>query len=198
MRIKVNPTRIELLRLRRRVELARRGHKLLKDKLDGLMQRFYKIRQAYLLLRQELDPRLSRLFFKSVMASAQTPPSGLAVSEPARAELETKIMNIMGVKIPSYQLKVEGQPGFAPLLASVELYEARQGFFKALPEIVRLAAASRSLELIAAQITETRRRVNALEFVLIPELMRNLTHIRMQLAERERSAQVVLLKIKGG
>jgi V/A-type H+-transporting ATPase subunit D len=198
MRIKVNPTRIELLRLRRRVELARRGHKLLKDKLDGLMQRFFKLRQAYLSLRQELDPQLIRIFFKSVMASAQTPPPALAVEESAQVELETILINIMGVKIPSYQLKVEGRPGFAPLLATVELYEARSGFIKILPELIRLAAASRSLTLIAAQITETRRRVNALEFVLIPELMRNLTHIRMQLAERERSAQVVLLKIKGG
>lgn len=198
MRIKVSPTRIELLRLRRRVELARRGHKLLKDKLDGLLQRFYKIRRDYLTLHEELEPRLTQIFFKSVMASALTPAHALLCPEPAQAEVETRIENIMGVRIPNYKLTVTGEPCFNPLSATVELDEARRGFAQVLPDLIKLAAASRSLRLIAAQITETRRRVNALEYVLIPELTRNLTHIRMQLTERERSAQVVLLKIKGG
>lgn len=198
MRIKVSPTRIELLRLRRRVELARRGHKLLKDKLDGLLQRFYKIRRDYLALHEDLEPRLTQIFFKSVMASALTPAQDLLCSEPAQVEVETTIENIMGVRIPHYRLTVTGEPCFEPLSATVELDEARRGFANILPDLIKLAASSRSLRLIAAQITETRRRVNALEYVLIPELVRNLTHIRMQLTERERSAQVVLLKIKGG
>lgn len=198
MRIKVNPTRIELLRLRRRVELARRGHKLLKDKLDGLMQRFLSIRKDYLGLHKILEPRLIHIFLKSVLASALSPPQALATSSPAQAEVETKVENIMGVRIPSYNLKMEGEPSFELLLATVELAEARRGFSSILPELVRLAALSRALRLIAAQIIETRRRVNALEYVLIPELVRNVQNIRLQLNERERSARVVLLKIKGG
>jgi len=186
-----------LLRLRRRVELARRGHKLLKDKLDGLVQRFLSIKKEYLDLYENLEPRLVRIFLKSVMSSALSNPQALKeeVLKRAQVSIETSIKNIMGVRIPSYHLKIEGAPSSTSLLATVELNETLSGFSRILPELIELAALSKSLRLIAAQIIETRRRVNALEYILIPELLRNLRLIRMKLSELERGSRVILLKI---
>ncbi len=197
MRIRVNPTRMMLLRLRRRVELARRGHKLLKDKLDGLVQRFLSVKRGYLNLYTKLEPKLADIFLKSVMASALSHPQALKEESLKRAQvlIEISAINIMGVRIPSYQLKMEGEPSSKSLLATVELSEALSGFTKILPELVELAASSKSLKLIAAQIIETRRRVNALEYILIPELERNLRLILMKLSELERSSKIVLLKV---
>jgi len=189
---------MELLRLRRRLELARRGHKLLKDKLDGLVQRFFSIKNAYLALHEKLEPDLVHIFSKSVMSSALSHPQSFEEEFLKRGEaaVETSTKNIMGIKIPAYQLSLGAKPSYAPLLATVEFGEALSGFTQALPALVDLAAASKALRLIATQIIETRRRVNALEYILIPELGRNVRLIRMQLSERERSTQVVLLKKK--
>ncbi len=195
MRIRVNPTRMQLLRLRRRVELARRGHKLLKDKLDGLVQKFLGIKKEYLAVHEKLEPRLMHVFLKSVLSSALNPPGVL--QESSRASVETSLKNIMGVRIPSYRLTVEGKPAYSDLLATAELGEAVNGFSGVLPELVDLAALSRALRLLATQIIETRRRVNALEYVLIPELDRNVKLIRMKLSELERGTRVVLLKLEG-
>lgn len=186
-----------LLRLRRRVELARRGHKLLKDKLDGLMQKFFSLKKEYLDLHEKLEPRLIKVFSKAVLASALSPPQALDEESLtiAQVSVETSVKNIMGVRIPSYQLVIEGEPSSKSLLATVELGEALIGFSKILPELIELAALSRSLKLLASQIIETRRRVNALEYILIPELERNLRLIRMKLSELERGARVVLLKV---
>ena len=186
-----------LLRLKRRVELARRGHKLLKDKLDGLVQRFLSIKKEYLDLYENLEPRLVRIFSKSVMSSALSHPQALKEEALNRAQvsIETSIKNIMGVRIPSYHLKIEGAPSSTSLLATVELSETLSGFSKILPELIEMAALSKSLRLIATQIIETRRRVNALEYILIPELLRNLRLIRLKLSELERGSRVILLKI---
>jgi V/A-type H+-transporting ATPase subunit D len=187
---------MQLLRLRRRIALARRGHKLLKDKLDGLVQRFNEVKNSYLSLHDTLEPKLSGIFLKSLMAYALSPEQALDMPK-AKVSVETSIKNIMGVKIPSYRIKVEGEPVYNQLLSTVELSEAVGGFSAVLPELVKLAAASRALRLLASQIIETRRRVNALEYVLIPELERNASFIRMKLSEQERSTRVVLLKLGG-
>lgn len=194
MRIRVNPTRMELLRLRRRVALARRGHKLLKDKLDGLVQRFFGIKNDFLGLHNTLEPGLAAIFLKTVMASALSEPAAFAPGgEPATVRRTSQ--NIMGVRIPRYDLQITGQPVYNDLLASVEQKEALDKFRAALPELVKLAGLGQALRLIAVQIGETRRRVNALEYVLIPELERNARGIMMKLAEQERSTRVVLLKL---
>ena len=194
MRIRVNPTRMELLRLRRRVELARRGHKLLKDKLDGLVQRFNSIKNDYLQLQAELEPRLGGVFSKAVFSSALAQIDA-PKSEDRGVEVERSSQNIMGIRIPHYQLKSSGAARPLSFLAPVEQREAVSGFSRLLPDLIKLASTGGALRLLATNIIETRRRVNALEYVLIPELDRNVKLIRMQLSERERSTQVVLLKI---
>ena len=195
MRLKINPTRMELLRLRRRVEIARRGHKLLKDKLDGLMQRFFTTRKEYLALHTKLEPELARVFSKTIMTSALSNPLIEKSVVPAQISLETSIKNIMGVRVPSHDIKIKGKPAYNELLATVEMREGLDLFIAVLPDLVKLAALNKTIKLLAAQIIDTRRRVNALEYVLIPELERNLRFIHMQLSERERSTRVVLLKI---
>jgi len=195
MRIKINPTRMQLLRLRRRVELARRGHKLLKDKLDGLVQRFFGIKNDFLALHKKLEPRLSVIFLKAIASSALSQPE--AQTGRAAATVEVSHRSIMGVRIPSYRLDIEGKPSYNELTATSETGEAVNAFSEILPELVQLASLSRALRLIATQIIETRRRVNALEYILIPELERNLKFIRMKLSELERGTRVVLLKLEG-
>lgn len=185
---------MQLLRLRRRLELARRGHKLLKDKLDGLMQRFFGIKNDYLDLYKKVEPEMIRVFSKAVFSSALS--SSLAFSERTEVSLETTVQNIMGVSIPNYRVSTSGKAVYNPLQATSELGEALSGFSLLLPDMVRLASLSRALQLIAAQIIETRRRVNALEYVLIPELKKNVNMIRMKLSEMERSSIVSLMKIK--
>ncbi len=185
---------MELLRLRRRVELARRGHRLLKDKLDGLVNRFNGIKNEYLRLQAELTPLLSRVFSKSIFASALSAAVPITASG-SGIEVDTSYRNVMGIRIPAYQLKSAAAATGLPITATVERSEAVTGFSRLLPDLVLLAQAGKALRLIATSIIETRRRVNALEFVLIPELDRNIRQIRLQLTERERSTQVVLLKI---
>ncbi|MFA5034187.1 MAG: V-type ATP synthase subunit D [Candidatus Margulisiibacteriota bacterium] len=196
MRIKVNPTRMELLRLRRRVQLARRGHKLLKDKLDGLMQQFLKTKKDYLALHADLEKRLVAIFTKSILAYALSQPG--AVVRASQASITTKVLNMMGVKLPSYTLTVEGEPLYSDLKTTVEYREAAVSFAAILPDLVAYAALNKAMRLLAAQVNETRRRVNALEYVVIPELEKNARAIGLKLSERERSTRVVLIKISKG
>lgn len=190
---------MQLLRLKSRLALAYRGHKLLKDKLDGLVQRFFGVKKEYLDLFNRLEPELTRIFTQAVLSSALSHPQvieNLAQSSKT-AIVSASAKNIMGVKIPEYTLKFEGEEAKSSrLLASSEFFQSRKAFSALLPELIKMAALSRALQLMAREIIETRRRVNALEYVLIPELERNLRMIRMKLAELERGAQVTLLKIK--
>lgn len=199
MKAKVNATRMELLRLRRRSQLARRGHKLLKDKLDGLIQRFLGLKKDYLILFQELEPLLASSFKKSVLASALMHPEAMqnaAAFTTARLLIEPSVVNIMGVRIPNYKLQTSGSPNYGYAFTSSELDEALDLFSKALPDLLKLGALSKSLRLVSKEITEVRRRVNALEYVLIPELEQSIRTIVMKLSEMERDRQVTLLKIK--
>ena len=179
--------------------MARRGHKLLKDKLDGLIQRFLGLKKDYLKLFEDLEPMLTGSFKKSVLASALMHPEAMenAVAySTARTSIESKVKNIMGVKIPTYKLLYEGSPNYGYVFTVSELDEALRSFTKAMPGLLRFGALGKSLRLISREITETRRRVNALEYVLIPELEGVIKLIVMKLSEMERDRQVTLLKIK--
>jgi V/A-type H+-transporting ATPase subunit D len=187
---------MELLRLRRRVQLARRGHKLLKDKLDGLMQQFLTTKKNYLALHANLEKRLAAIFTKAILGSALSQPGALI--KPSRASVAIKVKNMMGVKLPSYTLTVAGEPLYSDLKTTVEYKEAADAFAAILPDLVAYAALNKAMRLLAAQVNETRRRVNALEYVVIPELEKNARSIGLKLSERERSTRVVLIKIVKG
>jgi V/A-type H+-transporting ATPase subunit D len=200
MKKRVNATRMELLRFRRRSTLARKGHKLLKDKLDGLIQRLLQIVKAHRHLSALLEGKLTEVFKKLVLSSARISPAALysaALLPSCRSRVNISLQNIMGVKIPKYELKIEGDPvsyGFAD--TSAELDRALTEFREILGDLVKLAEHNKAILELAAQIIEIKRRVNALEYILIPELDEAVRYIRMKLSEIERSTTVSLLKIK--
>jgi V/A-type H+-transporting ATPase subunit D len=197
---RVNATRMELLRLRRRTVLAKKGHKLLKDKLDGLIQRILNIVKAHRRLSRKLEPELVEVFQKLALSSGRISPQALYAATllpSCKTTVDISLQNIMGVKIPKYELKTEGEPisyGFAETPA--ELDRALMRFKEILEELVKLAEHNKAILVIARQIIEIKRRVNALEYILIPELEDAVRFIRMKLAEMERSTTVSLLKIK--
>jgi len=197
---RVNATRMELLRLRRKTALAKRGHKLLKDKLDGLIQRLLKIVREHSRLSSQLEEALIDIFQKLALASAQTEPQVLEaakLSPTCTSSVEISIKNIMGVKIPKYQPKIEGNPisyGYAD--TSAELDQALTGFRAIMDELVQLAEHNKAILVMASHIIEIKRRVNALEYIMIPELEGSVRYIKMKLSEMERSTTVALLKIK--
>lgn len=197
---KVNATRMELLRLKRRTLLARKGHKLLKDKLDGLVQRLMATARDYEKLGVGLEERLSDIFGRLIIASALTTPQSMeeaVSSSKCQAGLEITVRNIMGVKIPGYALKVSGElPGYRFDNTPAELDLALADFRALLSDLVKLAEYNKTILLIASQVVEIKRRVNALEYVLIPELDAAVRFIRLKLSEMERSATVALMKIK--
>jgi V/A-type H+-transporting ATPase subunit D len=197
---RVNATRMELLRLRRRTTLAKKGHKLLKDKLDGLIQRLLGVVRLQKNLTDRLEEKLILVFQKMVLSSAQIKPEELELAVKTTAcktNVEISLQNIMGVKIPKYELKTQGDP-FSYNLSAIpaELDQALAQFMEILNELVKLAEHNKAILVIASHIIEIKRRVNALEYVLIPELEEAVKYIRMKLSEMERSNTVSLLKIK--
>ncbi|MBN2058592.1 MAG: V-type ATP synthase subunit D [Candidatus Saganbacteria bacterium] len=191
---------MELLRLRRRTVLAKKGHKLLKDKLDGLIQQLLAVVKAHRRLSGTLEQKLIDIFQKLALGSAQISQAALysaTLLATSKVAVDITIKNIMGVKIPKYELKSEGDPisyGFAETPA--ELDQALKEFMEVLKELVMLAEHNKAIQVLASQIIEIKRRVNALEYVMIPELENSVRFIKMKLAEMERSTTVTLLKIK--
>ncbi|MBU0687377.1 MAG: V-type ATP synthase subunit D [Candidatus Margulisbacteria bacterium] len=202
MKLNVSPTRMELMKLKVRTALAKRGHKLLKDKLDGLIQRFLKLIKDYHSLKDEADKTMHALFNKLVIASALTPSRVLGkitTFDITPLLLVANRINIMGVKVTDYELEKFEEKltfPFSDTDVPAELYLALQEFYQFLPQFIKIANIGHAIEKIALAIIEIKRRVNALEYILIPELESTSKYIRMKLAEHERSTLVTLMKIK--
>ncbi|MGA1796991.1 MAG: V-type ATP synthase subunit D [bacterium] len=200
MKLEVNATRMELLRLKKRIVLARRGHKLLKDKQDELMRRFMDMIKGYRKLRREVEGKLASAFRSFIFSRAVTrrefvEESFLGSKEPLQVELSAYA--IMNIKAP--ELKLHSMPdvftyGFSDTPSDLD--QSLTLLSEALPLMVQLAQTERSIELLAEEIERTRRRVNALEYVLIPNLTDTIKHITMRLAEMERSNLTRLMKVK--
>ncbi len=200
MPIKVNPNRMELLKLKRRTVIAKRGHKLLKDKLDELMKQFLNLVKKNRVLREELESKLAQSYLLFALARSEVAveiiEEALLYSH-AQAGVEITTKSLMGVVVPKMELIQEGtfdcySLGTTPAL----LDEALQSFNEALPLMVELASLEKAVELLAVEIEKTRRRVNALEYVLIPQLEETITFVTMKLDEMERSYRTQLMVIK--
>ena len=199
-RINVNPNRMELSRLKKRLVVAKRGHKLLKDKQDALIKAFLERAREGKALREQIEAELKECFASFVLSRAQTTPEVLeqALMFPgARCSLSVSWKNVMSVMVPEYDVKQEGNPvnyGFAsvPLLLDVALEQ----FSKLILRLLELAAKEKAIRLMAGEIERTRRRVNALEYVMIPNLSETIRYISMKLDEQERSTLSRLMKIK--
>ena len=200
----VNPTRMELTRLKKKLVTASRGHKLLKDKRDELMRQFLDMARENMELRKKVEAGIKAANTNFVIAKAgmneQTLSTALmAPKQEVRIVLSDR--NVMSVDIPVYDYKTKSANsndiysyGFA--FTSGELDDAVKSLSDILPDMLRLAEVEKSCQMLAAEIEKTRRRVNALEHVIIPETREGIKYISMKLDENERSTQVRLMKVK--
>jgi len=196
----VSATRMELLRLKRRLNLARRGHKLLKDKQDELMRRLLEIidevKESRLTIEREFQSILRNFTMaKAKMGPGQAEEALYIPTKKISVSVEKK--NLMSVKVPVYQREVEGQIiPYGYLNTSGSMDQALISFDNFLEQLLNLAEKEKTVQLMADEIEETRRRVNALEYKLIPELEESIKYITMKLAENEMSNTVRLMKLK--
>lgn len=200
MAIKVNATRMELLRLRRKVSLAERGHKLLKDKLDELMRQFKLLITKYMGERESLEEALMGAYGEFLFARAGMEEAGIldALRYPgAEAGISTYTRRVMNLQLPVFQVDLEGDVrNYGMFDTPAELDDALEVYRDLLPRLVALAQQEKAISLLADEIDTTRRRVNALEHKLIPELQETISYIRLKLDEMERGNLTRLMKVK--
>ena len=200
----VNPTRMELTRLKKKLQTAVKGHKLLKDKRDELMREFLDLVRVNMELRKKVEAGIRAANVNFVVARADMSEEILqsALMVPKQGvELGVGSRNVMSVDVPVFTYKTrtpdEGDIypyGFA--FTSAELDGAVKSLSDVFPDMLKLAEVEKSCQLMAAEIEKTRRRVNALEHVIIPDTRAGIRYISMKLDENERSTQIRLMKVK--
>lgn len=196
----VNPTRMELLRLKKRLLLAQRGHRLLKDKRDELMRQLIgmidEVKTLRLLIEKEFHTILEGFMLaKAKMGPYQTEQALWLPKKKISVDITEK--NLMSVKVPVFKKEITGTIlpyGF--LNTSGEMDISLIKFEKFIESLLILAEKEKTIQLLATEIQETRRRVNALEYRLIPEFEETIKAISMKLTETERSNTIRLMKVK--
>ena len=198
------PTRMELTRLKKKLNTAVKGHRLLKDKRDELMREFLELVKVNMELREKVEKGIDRANKNFVLAKAgmseQTLRTALMAPKQEVSLVQDK-KNVMSVDIPVFDFKTRTPDendiysyGFA--FTSGDLDNAVSSLSDVFPDMLKLAEVEKSCQLMAAEIEKTRRRVNALEHVIIPETQESIKYITMKLDENERSTQVRLMKVK--
>lgn len=195
---------MELTRLKKKLATAMRGHKLLKDKRDELMRQFLELVRENKVLREKVEAGIQAANKNFVLARASMKEETLNVALMAPKQevyLETDKQNIMSVEIPIFHYKTRTPDAndiysYGYAFTSSDLDSSVKSLADLLPDMLRLAECEKSCQLMAAEIEKTRRRVNALEHVMIPELEENIKYIVMKLDENERSTQTRLMKVK--
>lgn len=198
-RLHVNPTRMELMRLKRRLSIAVHGHALLEDKLEGLMREFIDLIERYRSAREELDAAyadLVRLFLLAALTSSKEVVQE-AVSQ-ARGELKLSLSrkNLLSVPVTKFEAELGPGGGYGLLESPIALDEAVAGLRELFPKILRLAEMEQAIWLFMAEIQRTRRRVNALQYIMIPNIRETVNYIQAKLDENERGNITRLMKIK--
>lgn len=202
--IKVNPTRMELSRLKKKLATARKGHKLLKDKRDELMRQFLELVKETKTLRKETEAALFAANKNFVLAGAVMKEEYLSAALLAPKQsvgIDVEKKNVMSVEIPKFNCisKTADENdiySYGLAFTSGDLDDAVKSLSKVFLKMLRLAECEKACGLMSAEIEKTRRRVNALEHVMIPELEKNIKYITMKLDENERSTQIRLMKVK--
>jgi len=200
VQIRVVPTRMELLRLRKRLALARRGHKLLQDKLEGLIKEFMPLIEEYVALREEVDKKVPAVFSMFAKAAAQgdeevhtasLAQTGFSASVDLSEEKRGSVF------VPVLKAQYEKAHPFYSLLSTPhELDEAVKALADLLPLVLKTVEIEEAVRRLAAEIERTRRRVNALEYIMIPKLKQAGKSIQAKLDEDERAARVRNMKVK--
>lgn len=200
----VNPTRMQLTKLKKQLTTAVRGHKMLKDKRDELMRQFLDLVRENRELREKIEKELSKCNAHFVNASAVMSKQALdasLMSPKQQVTIDVESHNIMSVETPVFTASTRTNDkgdifpyGFA--FTSFELDDAVMSLEKLLPDLIRLAQIEKSCEMMSAEIEKTRRRVNSLEHVMIPRYQETIKYISMKLEENDRSSRTRLMKVK--
>ena len=193
----VNPTRMELTNLKRKLSTARRGHKLLKDKRDELMRRFLDLVKENKALRIRVEEGIKQANVNMEIARSAMNDKSLSVE----MSLESSEKNVMSVMIPVFDVQYKTADkndiySYGTAFTSAELDNAVSALSEIMPDMLRLAEIEKSCQLLAGEIEKTRRRVNALEHVMIPQYEETIKYISMKLDENERSTTTRLMKVK--
>ncbi len=200
----VNPTRMELSRLSKQLTTAKRGHKLLKDKQDELMRRFIELIKQNNLLRKEVATQLHRAMKAFRLANATINEKYIEemfILPATEVSLDVSTKNIMSVEVPVMQFDYDDVVMQAPIEygfvnSNVPLDLAMGRFTDVLPKLLSLTEIEKTCQLLADEIERTRRRVNALEYLTIPELEETIYGIKMRLEENERANVTRMIKVK--
>jgi len=204
-RLNVNPTRMELSRLKDRLELASRGHKLLKDKQDELMRQFISLIRENNELRNEVEEKIEAGMLSYSIANALLHDNyiGEVMTTPSQSvSLNIDQENIMNIRVPQMNFNYEDTPddisdiSYGYLNSNSELDSAIEQMLDVMPRMLELAEIEKRCQLMADEIEKTRRRVNALEYMTIPQLEETIYFIEMKLEENERAEITRLIKVK--
>ena len=200
----VNPTRMQLTKLKKQLATAVRGHKMLKDKRDELMRQFLDLVRENKELREKVEKELQNCNSHFVNASAVMSKEALdasLMSPKQQVNIKVSSRNVMSVEIPQFSANTRTNDsgdifpyGFA--FTSFELDDAVMSLNKLLPDLIKLAEIEKSCELMSSEIEKTRRRVNSLEHVMIPRYQDTIKYISMKLEENDRSSRTRLMKVK--
>lgn len=202
--LRVNPTRMEMKRIQTRYQTARKGHKLLKDKRDELMKQFLDVVREDKLLRERVEEALGKVYQSFTVASAVSSPKMLEealICPKKEGELSVEYKNIMSVTVPEFHLRVRAEGGsdsynYGLAFTSGELDASLRELNDILEDLIRLAELEKTAQLLAEEIERTRRRVNALEYILMPQYLETIKTIKMKLDENERGNTTRLMKVK--
>lgn len=201
-RLAVNPTRMELRRLKTRLKTATRGHKLLKDKSDEMVRRFMELVRVNKTLREEIEGEVGEalrgFMLARAVSSAEDIEQALAMPKVA-VTIEAGTQNIMGVDVPSLSVNVPTPEDLLPYAFSstpADLDAAVIKLSQLTEKLLKLAEVEKTCNMLADEIEKNRRRVNALEYVMIPQLNETIKYILMKLDENERGNITRLMKVK--
>ena len=198
------PTRMELTRLKKKLVTARKGHKLLKDKRDELMRQFLIMVRENKELREQVEKGIAEANRGFALARSSMSDEAVRVAFMApkqKVSLDVSYNNIMSVNVPVYSFQTRTSDeadmfSYGYAFTSADLDDAVGQLAEVFPQMLKLAQTEKSCQLMAAEIEKTRRRVNALEHVMIPQLETDIKYISMKLDENERSSQIRLMKVK--
>ncbi|MBR3893546.1 MAG: V-type ATP synthase subunit D [Clostridia bacterium] len=202
--MRVNPTRMEMKRIQTRYQTARKGHKLLKDKRDELMKRFLDVVREDKQLRERVEAALAKVYGSFTVASAVSSPKMLEealICPKKECELKVDYQNVMSVTVPKFQMRVlsEGNSdsyNYGMVFTSGELDSSLRELGEVMEDLLRMAELEKTAQLLAEEIERTRRRVNALEYILMPQYLATIKSIKMKLDENERGNTTRLMKVK--
>lgn len=202
--LRVNPTRMEMKKIQARYQTARKGHKLLKDKRDELMRRFLEVVREDKVLRERVERGLENVYSGLAVAGAVSSPKMLEealICPKKTGALYVDEQNIMSVTVPKFQLRILSEGGsdsynYGMAFTSGELDDSLRELSGLLEDLMRMAELEKTAQLLAEEIERTRRRVNALEYILMPQYLETVKSIQMKLDENERGNTTRLMKVK--